>query len=420
MKPLNNLRFIFFVVLMQPMLAVAGGLTLSMAERLALDADPLSKSFQQHAQAFDEHVIASQQWPDPRIKLGVLSLPTDSYELDQEPMTQIILGYSQMLPRGNSLDHKAHLMYARAGLKRADEMLRQREVRLQVRKAWLNVYLQEQSENIIKKNRQLFREQLDVSQSLYAAGRKQQQDVLQAELELSLLDDQLQQMSTKVKEARVGLAQWVGADQAGLPLKPDGNQFGLSIKHNLEQLNQQLEQHPGLLKKGANITVSEQQVALAKQKYKPQWGFDLTYGKRDGLNMDGSDRADFFSAMVSLDLPVFTGQSQDRELSATKKQLQASHYEQQDLYLQLKAKLGQAYARSEKLATRLYLYDHKVLPQARQNARAALNGYQSGVVNFFALTGARSAELKAQLQRLKLSVEKAMSHASIRFFVGDE
>ena len=420
MKPSKNFKLLFCMLLMQPLIVVANELTLPMAEQLALSSDPLSKSFQQHAEAFDEQVVASQQWPDPRLRFGVLALPTDSYDLEQEPMTQLVLGYNQMIPRGNSLEHKARLMWAKAGVKRAEEILRQREVRLQVRKAWLNVYLQEQSEKIITQNRQLFKEQLEVSQSLYAAGRKQQQDVLQAELELSLLDDQLQQIATRIHEARVDLAQLIGEEQAALPLKLGDSQFGLSVTKNLNQLKQQLENHPGLLKKTAKIAASEQQVELEKQKYKPQWGIDLSYGKREGSNMDGSDRANFVSAIVSFDLPLFTEQGQDRELSASKKELMASRYEKQDLYLQLEANLKQAYVRSEKLATRLYLYDHKVLPQAKQNARAALTGYQSGVVTFFTLTAARSAELKAQLQHLTLSVEKAIANASIRFMVGDE
>ncbi|MCW8955477.1 MAG: hypothetical protein OQL09_01235 [Gammaproteobacteria bacterium] len=49
-----------------------------------------------------------------------------------------------------------------------------------------------------------------------------------------------------------------------------------------------------------------------------------------------------------------------------------------------------------------------------------MNGYQSGVVSFTSLTRARSAELKAQLQRLKLDVEKAMAYAEIRFLIGEK
>ena len=408
------------VCFQSPMLLADNALSLKEAEQLALENDPLTKSFDQYAQSFQQESVASDQWPDPKLKLGFLSLPTDSFDLDQEPMTQIIVGYSQMIPRGNSLQHKTDLMRAKANIKLADMSLRQRKVILNVRKAWLKVYLKEASEKIIQKNRHLFKQQLDVSQSLYAAGRKQQQDVLQAELELSLLDDKLQQISSQKNEARALLAQWVGEDAAAYVLHVDDKQFKTDIAQNLRQLLDNVKQHPGLKKKALKISASQQQVELAKQKYKPQWGFDVTYGKRDGNNMDGSDRADFLSAMVQLDIPVFTEDKQDRVLSSRKKQLQAAQYEKQDVLLKLQSQLKQIYARWEKLKTRLYLYDEKVLIQANQNAKAALNGYQSGVVTFFTLTRARSSELKAQLQRLKLNIEQAMTYAEIRFLAGED
>lgn len=72
----------------------------------------------------------------------------------------------------------------------------------------------------------------------------------------------------------------------------------------------------------------------------------------------------------------------------------------------------------QQLGKRVDLYDHQVLQQAKQNAKAALNGYQSGVVSFFTLTRARSAELKSELQRLNLVVEQAKAYADIRYLVG--
>ena len=85
----------------------------------------------------------------------------------------------------------------------------------------------------------------------------------------------------------------------------------------------------------------------------------------------------------------------------------------------MQSRLEQLLARYEQLEKRLQLYDYDVLTRARQNAKAAFNGYQSGVVSFLILTRARSAELKAELQRLKLSVQKAMALADIYFLVGE-
>lgn len=418
MSPRILIQCVWLLVVLQPAALMAEtGLSLSAAEQLALQQDSLIRGHLESAEALDEQAVAAGQWPDPKLKFGFLSLPTDTFELDQEPMTQVILGYNQMLPRGDSLDANARKMQAGARMKRADLELRKREVLLKVRKAWWMVYLQEQSGAIIEQTRALFEQQRRVSQSLYAAGRKQQQDVLQAELELSLLDDRLQQNAAMQQESRVVLDQWLGGQAASRQLYLSESAFSVET---IDVLVDALNTHPALSKRDEKIALGQQDIELARQKYKSQWGFDLTYGKRSGQNMDGSDRADFFSAMVSVDLPVFTEDRQDRVLAARKKQLQVSRYEKQDQHLKLVSQLKQKHVRWQQLKQRMQLYDHEVLPRARQNSTAALNGYQSGVVTFNALTRARSAELKAALQRLQLAVDQAIAYAEIRYLIGED
>ena len=420
MKTSNIFRKILLCVACLPALLQAGNaLTLDTAIQLALEADPIVKSHSHQINAFEEYSIAADSWADPKIKLGLVSLPTDSMELDQEPMTQLIFGYQQILPRGNTVEHEAGHLKAKAYEKDADLSLRQRMVRKNVRKAWMKVYLHEQSEKIIQKNRRLFKQQLNVSQSLYASGRNQQQDVLQAELELSLLDDQLQQVNSKIKQARAKLSKWVGAENSKLSLQVKSGQFNQPLSASIEGLVRMLNDYPLMAKYRAKEFASKEQLELAKQKYKPQWGFDISYGKRSGLNMDGSDRSDFVSTIINFDLPVFTSQKQDKVLSARQKQLLASKYEKQDIYLKAVSQLEQFYAEWQQLRKRVDLYDQRVLKQAKQNATAALNGYQSGVVSFITLTRARSAELKAELQRLNLIVEQSIVHADISYLVGE-
>ena len=398
---------------------MAESLSLRQAEQLAVKNDYLGQGLQSSADAFDDQAVVADTWPDPRMKFGVLALPTDSYDLDQEPMTQIILGYTQALPRGDSQQFAVNKMQAMAGNKRQMAEVRKRQVIKRVRMAWLDVYLQEQAETIIRKNRRLFEQQLEVSQSLYASGRGKQQDVLQAELEISLLDDRIEDIIAKKREARARLAQWVGEENWQRPLDLESPLLTPPEVDDIAELKQALQSHPVVKARQAMVESAEAEVAINHEKYAPQWMFDVTYGKRDGQNMDGSDRADFLSAVVNVDIPLFTENRQDRQLSASKKQLQAARYDKLDALVALNSQLEQAYARWQQLSRRLVLYDNDVITRARQNARAAFNGYQSGVVPFFTLTRARTAELKTELQRLKLEVKTAMALADIDFLAGE-
>ena len=396
----------------------ADGLGLQDAVKMAMDSDPGLQAQTAQIQAFRDDAIAADGWPDPRLALGLRSLPVDSFKLDQEPMTQVVVGYQQMLPRGDTSAIQSRLQNTLSEQQQSSRANRQRMIQLSVTQAWLKVYLQEMSENILRGNRKLFSEQVKISRALYAAGRKQQQNVLQAELELSLVDDKLHQVHSNIKQARAELAEWVGNDIAALPLQLQGDEFNHALPPD-QQLKRQLLQHPLLQQKQKAIQASEAKVGLANTRYSPQWGFDVSYGFRQGNNVDGSDRADFFSAIVSLDLPVFTENRQDRQVSSAKARLLASRYDKQDLQRQLQTRLETALANWDQLQQRLKLYQQQVLPQSQQNAEAAMNGYQSGVVSFFTLTGARSAELKARLQQLQLQVEQARVYAQIHYLVGD-
>ena len=72
-----------------------------------------------------------------------------------------------------------------------------------------------------------------------------------------------------------------------------------------------LEQHPEIRMLQAKLESNETSIRLARQGYKPSWMLDITYGNRQDAE-NGAKRADFVSAMISFDLPLFTGERQDK------------------------------------------------------------------------------------------------------------
>src|SRR5210317_1751215 len=80
----------------------ATGLTLGAAEELALASDPGVQSVEASKLALEEMSVAAEQLPDPLLKMGLVSLPTDTFNLGQEPMTQVQFGMVQKFPRGKS------------------------------------------------------------------------------------------------------------------------------------------------------------------------------------------------------------------------------------------------------------------------------------------------------------------------------
>ncbi len=419
-----NYQFRFAVLGLLTLFAVFGGnasateLALEDALQLAMQQDPLVQRHYEKAQALDERAIASKQLPDPKLKLGLMNFPTDTFAREQEPMTQVQLGVQQMFPSGGTLEHRSSQVSHMADAEREQAADKQQKIRQQVHELYLETYYWGQAKQIVRRNQSLFRQLIKITRSQYAAGRSNQQDVIRAELELELLNDRQTQVENMEARARAKLARWIGDEAAQRPLTtslPTTAQPG-----DYPTLLENLAKHPMLRSQDARVKASQESVAVARAAYKPKWMLDVTYGNRDGENMDGSDRADFLSAMVLVDIPLFKDKRQDRKLAASQFETNAALQTRELQYRELKRALDELYANSQKLAERQARYDETLISRARQNAEAALHAYQSNRGDFTMLMRARITALNTQLDALRIRVDYSKTLAGLLYLAGDQ
>lgn len=389
-------------------------LTLQQAELLAEQHDPASERYQASAAAWQSQSEADAQLPDPKLRFGLQSVPTDGFDLEQEPMTQAQIGLVQEFPRGDTLDLKRRRNHAMVGveLARLEEQRRKRDQ--QVRDAYLELWYQQSAIRLLEQTRSVFSQLVEITRSQYAAGRDAQQDVLRARLELTLLEDRLTKVRNEAVRAEVGLRRWVGEEAVmmlsrELPTLPD------IPAHPLERLSL----HPLLQIDNANVQVSEADVALADAAYSPGFALDIAYGKRFGENADGSDRADLASVMISMDLPIFTNKRQDQRFAASQTRLHAARFERDDRLLELKRQLATAQSNYAALLEREARYRDEAVPQAQQTARATRNAYQSRVTEFTNVVRASVTELDSRLQLFRIQADRARSHANLIYLLGE-
>ena len=145
----------------------------------------------------------------------------------------------------------------------------------------------------------------------------------------------------------------------------------------------------------------------------------MAYGFRDGNNPDGSDRADFASAMVSFDIPLFTKDKQDREVAASQLNYQASIDAREEVVRQLQSDYEQVKGTWQRLNTRIQRYQKTIVPQSKENASAALLAYQSRRGDFTSLMRASITELETDLKFSRLHVNLLKSQARLLYLVGE-
>ncbi|MDH3871247.1 MAG: TolC family protein [Gammaproteobacteria bacterium] len=391
-------------------------LTLAEAEQIALGDDPAVAASQARSQALREDAVAAGQLPDPKLKAGLFNLPLDSFDINQEPTTQLRLGLQQAFPRGATLQHRQRQGEWKATSEQAKADDESRKLIREVRNSFLELHYQLQAERVVTSTRSLFAQLVDITQAHYATGRVNQQDVLRADLELSRLADRATRILNDQEKARADLAKWIGSNASQtldphFPALPD-----LPSK---QELAAALEQHPVIQAESARLESHHQAVQLAREQFKPGWGVGLEYRKRFGDNPNGSDRTDMMAAMVTVDLPLFPAKRQDRRLAASLQQAEAAQLTRADRLRELRAMLDADYASWQRLGERAALYETQLLIEARANVQASLKAYQSGVTEFSTLMRARITDLDVRLDDLRLRVDRAKTQARLLYLAGE-
>jgi len=314
-------------ILLAAPLATAEILTLPEVVRQAQTEHPWLKGSELHERALASRAVAAGSLPDPQVSLGFANFPTDSFQAGQEPMTQVQLGVRQVLPRGNSraLQRQRLEQLSGAGPHQREE--RKAKVREAVTLRWLDWLQAKQSIALIEKNRTWFEQLVAVAQVRYTSAiqRTRQHDLVRAQLELSGLEERVALLHEQEQRALGELSEWFIAQGSGaqddsavnprLSVAWPGLKPILNVSGDTQALQQYLLPHPAIKALEQRIDASGTEVELARQKYRPEWGLSASYGRRnDGPG--GLDRPDLFTVGVTVDVPLFTANRQDRELEA--------------------------------------------------------------------------------------------------------
>lgn len=407
--------------------------------------------------AIESMSIVANTLPDPKVSMGFVNLPTDSFAFDQEGMTQAKVGITQMFPRGDTLAIKQRQLEQQSEAYPFQRENRKAKVAVTVGGLWLDAYRVQQSIFLIEKNRSYFEQLVDIAEASYSSafGKTRQQDMVRAQLELTRLEDRLGILAQQKNRYEGMLAQWLTQftdnDEQG-PYNQIANLTpGLSLDldrefYSLHSLNLSSELpeidlingvlvtsekwqkpqelvpfftlHPAVMAMDKKINATQTRIQLAKQSYKPEWGVNASYGYRENAP-NSINRADLFSVGVTFDLPLFTENRQDKQVQSAISQTEAVKTEKLLLLRELLGAYSSAKGRLQGLKARQYLYTSKFLPQTNAQAEASLTAYTNDDGDFSEVVRARIAVLNAEIDDLTLGVEEQKIHLELNYiFIG--
>lgn len=397
----------------------SGQLTLEQAIKIAQNNDPWLQSNEYRQQAISAQSTAAGSLPDPMVSISVANLPVDSFDFSQEAMTQLKFGITQALPRGDSLalsQKRLQQLSEEFPLQRQD---RKAKVKVAISQLWLDIFLTSRTIELIEHDRPLFEQLAETASINYssAMGQTSQQDVIRAQVELTRLDDRLSQLRQQLVSKKTQLMEWLTTAEGSLWLNHDFElpntlpaislyKADISLESSQKdspELIQHLAKHPQVLAFEQKIKASNTSIELAKQSYKPQWNVNASYGYRDQDPM-GNSRSDFFSVGVSFDVPLFTENRQDQDVTSSIKEREAFKADKWLLLRNMLASVRNFQGQLSELDSRRQLFNNKLLQEMEQQAEATLNAYTNDRGDFAEVMRARIAELNTKIEALTLDV----------------
>ncbi|KPL95843.1 TolC family protein [Vibrio splendidus] len=387
---------------------------------IALSEDGNRKQYFAQSQAMRETGIANATLMDPKLKVGFGGLPVDSFQFDEDPMTNISVGLMQQFERGDTLD----LQQKKAG-QQADGLALQVQAREltvanSMTQLWLELGYQKVAEGVMRENRRLLVELENYVQTNYSIGKSEAQDLLNAQLQVSKLDEKLQANQQVQRRLISQLSEWLGSDWLGnqaidsQALDPQGRlhatnyidwsllESKLATNRDSTKHYQLLTDHPLVKITDATISSNQTQVELAEQAYTPQFGVEVMYAHRQANNMAGEPASDLVSAYLTVDIPLFTGNRQDKNLSAAQYQVGAAKSQKDTLLSQMNAQVNALLVDKANLTQRLERYQSTLLPQTAARISAVERGYQNNTAQFNDVIAATTDELALQLEQQRL------------------
>lgn len=388
-------------------------LTLKDLEQEALKNNPEIGMAGKRAESAEEKKSLAAAMPDPMIGYeirNVGALGTSTVGTEEMSMQGVV--FTQEIPFPGKLSTKGS-----AARKQAErEQDNSRETRLRVlsslRSAYYDYYLAYRSSEILEQNKDIMKNFQRIAETRYATGQGIQQDVLRAQLEVSMLLEKLAMQEQKKESQRTMIDSLIGRDPRA-PLGRPGDRLVTTFGTGLDELTSMAVAHsPSLSAKHRVVEQSEYELSLSRREYLPDMVVSGGWFTRGELK-------DYYEASVMLRVPLYFW-NKSTGVKAASADLGSARYEYESAKLMTISRIKDLYTMAKTSERLLNLYESGILPQAQLALQSATSNYRVGKVDFLSLLESQSVLLKYQLQYEEELVNLNKTVSSISEVTGED
>jgi cobalt-zinc-cadmium efflux system outer membrane protein len=381
------------------------------AMQIAREANPMLQAARYSAVAAAERVGPAGALPDPQLQLGLMNRMASDFGSTMDPMTMNQLQVMQMLPWPGKLGGARTAALHSAAAARADADEQARMLAAQVRMAYYDAAYADRALDVMRGTRDLLRQFLTVSTTMYAVGSAAQQDVLRAQVEVARMGEDI----TRMAQERIAMAARLnallgrdGSTPIGALELPDP---GGELPDADSLVTRALEGRPALVAGGERVAAAEASLGAARRELYPDFQVGFQYQWRPEF-------PNMMSLMLGVNLPIFAGSKQlamRRQMAAMRDMSQA---ELANLRNETTARIIENRARAAQDRNLLRLYRTSITPQARAAVQASLAGYRVGRVTFMQLIDNQMTVNRYETEGYRLAADYQQALGELEALVG--
>lgn len=207
-------------------------------------------------ESLKEEIPFAGSLDDLRLGFAILNLPTDTFSFNQEAMTQKQIFIAQKFPWFGKLDLKSQRATLMAVRQEAVLQARRLELARKIAISYYELGFVATSLEINKRLTDTVSQLLRVAETRYATGRGLQQDVLQAQVELSKLLDEKIRLEKRRRTLEDKINGLLNRESFTPVRPPDGLNYP-DLQLNVKDLqNKALKENPQLRVRQTKIDIT--------------------------------------------------------------------------------------------------------------------------------------------------------------------
>jgi outer membrane protein, heavy metal efflux system len=348
--------------------------------REALGRNPEILGAQKRYEAARQRPTQEASLPDPMVSLGYASAgsPRPFAGIGREPTANAGVMVSQEIPFPGKLRLKGEMAQREAEAEFQQYQAVSLAVLSRVKQAYYRLWYTWAASDVLARNRGVLERLLKVTEIRYGVGKAQQQDVLRAQTQLSILETRLVKLEQERRSREAELVALL-ARPSGAPLGRPEEVRPAPLAVTLEELLSAARANSPMLRREQKmIERSDLAMLAARKEYYPDYALSAGYYNMGSMPAMYEFRADF-------KVPVYFWRKQRAGVAEQAGNAAQARRAYEAAGQNLEYRIRDDYAMAQAGQRLMDLYRRTVVPQAGLTLESSLAAYETGAADFLSV-----------------------------------